>query len=297
MFAEFYLAQEYWFAATQLFLAMLGMGATLKLSDFTEIVREPKAVVLGLSIQILIVPLLAWMFIKLSGLGGGVAVGLAICAAVPGGTMSNIFTLLSRGNVPLSIVITALTALLCLLTTPLVLNFLVDTQMPENFQMPASTIASEMVFTLLVPLLLGMVVYRWQPQFAGVFSTWCIRCSLVVIALIVLGSVAAGRIDVQFYGLDNVAYVVLFVALMAVAGWGIPFVSRFARPDRIAIGTEVMVRNTNLGLLVKTLLFPFALHQHSELANLVLLTVLLYGGLMLIFGFLSVSLCRRVQGG
>ena len=125
MFAEFYVQYEYWFAAVQLVLAMLGMGATLTGRDFRDVVSEPRAVSLGTIIQIVIVPLSAYLFLRLLGIQDGVAVGLALIAAIPGGTVSNIFTFLARGNSALSISITALTTLACLVTTPLILSALI----------------------------------------------------------------------------------------------------------------------------------------------------------------------------
>ena len=156
MFAEFYVQYEYWFAAVQLVLAMLGMGATLTGKDFRDVVSEPRAVSLGTIIQIVVVPLSAYLFLRLLGIQDGVAVGLALIAAIPGGTVSNIFTFLARGNSALSISITALTTLACLVTTPLILSALIGDYLPADFAMPRLKIIREIAFTLLLPLALGM---------------------------------------------------------------------------------------------------------------------------------------------
>lgn len=103
--AQFYVQYEYWFAAMQLILAMLGMGATLTGKDFRDVVNEPRSVSLGTAIQIVLVPAMAFLFLHLLGVTGGVAVGIAMIAAVPGGTTSNIFTYFDRGNSALSICI------------------------------------------------------------------------------------------------------------------------------------------------------------------------------------------------
>jgi len=96
-----YLQYEYWFAAIQLILAMLGMGATLTIGDFKSVLSEPKAFGVGTLIQILLIPLIALLFINTTNLVGGVAVGIALIAAIPGGTTSNIFTYMAKGNIPL----------------------------------------------------------------------------------------------------------------------------------------------------------------------------------------------------
>ena len=101
---------------------MLGMGATLTGKDFRDVLLEPRAVSFGTGIQLLLVPLTAFLFIQFPGVGTGVAVGIALIAAIPGGTTSNIFTYLARGNFALSICITAVTTLACLVSTPLILK-------------------------------------------------------------------------------------------------------------------------------------------------------------------------------
>ena len=125
-----YAQYEYWLAASQLGLAMLGMGATLKVRDFATVVRSPKGIVVGTTIQIIGVPLLAALFLWGFKLDTGVAVDLALVAAIPGGTMSNVFTFLGRGHAALSIALTGVATLACLVTTPIILSLLVQQHMP-----------------------------------------------------------------------------------------------------------------------------------------------------------------------
>ena len=286
---NFYIAHEFWFAAAQLVLAMLGMGATLTINDFAEIAREPKAFSVGAALQIVAVPLVAFLFLLLLDLsplaaGVGLVVGLALCAAIPGGTVSNIFTHLAYGNVPLSIAITAVTTLACLLTTPLVLDLLIAQHMPPDFRMPIVRIAKDIFFWLLLPLALGMLYLRLWPTSAAQFSTGCIRASLFVIVLIVLGSLGAGRIDFVAFGSLNVLLVLLFVGVLTGLGLLVPRLASLQRADCTAIGIEIAVRNTNLALLIKASLFPAVVGVADPLADSVLFTILLYGGVMLLIG-------------
>ena len=85
---EFYLSNEYWFAATQLILAMFGMGATLTPKDFKDVFVEPLAVTAGTVIQLATVPLATFVFLSAFDINAGVAVGIALIAAIPGGTAS-----------------------------------------------------------------------------------------------------------------------------------------------------------------------------------------------------------------
>jgi bile acid:Na+ symporter, BASS family len=287
-----YVQYEYWFAAFQLVMAMLGMGATLTARDFRDVVREPKPVTLGLIVQIVLVPLAAFIFLRALGVHGGVAVGIALIASIPGGTTSNIFTFFARGNSALSISITGLTTIACLVTTPLILAALISDSLPADFTMPAGKIVYEIGFTLLLPLALGMLYLYLYPRAAVSVSKWCIRASLLGIVLIVIGSISAGRLNLAVFGMNNVMLVVLFTLVLTVTGWIAPRLFRLARPDSTAIEFEVIVRNINLGVLLKASLFPAAAAATSDIGDAVLFTLLLYGALQLIVAPILIALYR-----
>jgi BASS family bile acid:Na+ symporter len=287
-----YVQYEYWFAAFQLVMAMLGMGATLTARDFRDVVREPKSVTLGLIVQIVLVPLAAFVFLRALGVHGGVAVGIALIASIPGGTTSNIFTFFARGNSALSISITGLTTIACLVTTPLILAALISDSLPADFTMPTGKIVNEIGFTLLLRLALGMLYLYLYPRAAVSVSKWCIRASLLGIVLIVIGSISAGRLNLAVFGMNNVMLVVLFTLVLTVTGWIAPRLFRLARPDSTAIEFEVIVRNINLGVLLKASLFPAAAAATSDIGDAVLFTLLLYGALQLIVAPILIALYR-----
>ncbi|MDP5065120.1 MAG: bile acid:sodium symporter [Haliea sp.] len=294
--AELYLTYEYHIAAMQLILAMLGMGATLTGRDFREIVRSPKAISAGLSVQLLAVPLLALAFISWPGVSAGVAIGIALVAAIPGGTVSNIFTYLARGDIALSISITTLTTIACLVTTPLILDLLIGQNLPADFVMPRLGIVIEIGFTLLLPLLLGMAFLQYYPRNAPAFSLWCIRGSLLGVLMIVVGSLLAGRLDLAAFGVENVVLVSLFSVALAMAGWLVPRLLGMNRSKATAIELEVVVRNVNLGVLLKVSIFPASDPVLAPIGDIVLFTLLLYGGIQLLIGAGLIRL-RRGQNG
>lgn len=290
---DFYLQNEYWFAAVQLFLAMLGMGATLAPKDFHEVIAEPKAVSVGMLTQLVAVPLVAFILIYFAGLSIPLTIAIALIAAIPGGTVSNIFAHLAKGNTPLSISITAVTTIACLGTTPFILDLLVEQYLPANFVMPAQQIAIEIGIFLLIPLALGMLVFRFAHAIAEQFANWCVRLSLFVIVLIVLGSMGAGRLDLAAFGLHNILMLVLFFGLLAVVGHLVPRLLALGREDRVAIEMEVIVRNVNLGLLLNASLFPAASAELAATGNTVLLALLLFGSMQLILGVVLITINRR----
>lgn len=290
---DFYIRHEYWFAAVQLVLAMLGMGATLTPTDFIRAFADPRGFSVGMVLQVIGVPLLAYAFILMISGSPGLAVGLAICAAIPGGTLSNILTYFSRGHIALSIALTAVATVLCLVTTPIVLDLLISDYMPDNFVMPAERIATEIGLCLLLPLMIGMIYLRLLPATAPAFSQWCIRGSLFVIFLIVVGALGAGRLDLKSFGLVNIGWVAAFIAILVVTSHVLPKWLGTTRSDVIAINIEVVFRNTNLGILIKASLFPAVVGVADPIGDFALLTILLYAGLMLAIAGFMVAGYRR----
>jgi len=280
-----YLEYEFWFAAIQLILAMLGMGATLTLGDFGKVFRFPRAFVFGLLLQVAGVPVIAWLLIDWIHPAAGLAIGLALVAAIPGGTTSNIFTYFASSNVALSISLTAFATVGCLVSTPIVLILLVNEFMPVGFVMPAQQIAIDIGLCLLLPLAIGMVLRAGvftQAQ-AEVFAKWCIRGSLLVIVGIVVGSLSAGRLDIEAFGPENAWWVVVFIWLLTMASMLVPVLLRLKADDAGAINIEIVIRNVNLGVLLKASLFPAAVGVADPIGDAVLFTVLLYGALQLLF--------------
>lgn len=280
--SELFFRYEYSLAAAQLAFAMVGMGATLTVGDFGKVLRVPRGVAVGLAVQLLVIPMLAVAVSHASGLSAGLAVGLVLVAAVPGGSMSNVFTYFARGNVALSIVLTAVTTLVCLVTTPIVLRLLMGRHLPAEVDMPEGQISFEIGFFLLGPLALGMLAGAWRPAQRDAIARWGIRASVLCIVLIAAGSIAADRVDAAGHGARALLAMFAFAFVAMLAGLVASWLAGLPRPDRIAIGIETTIRNTNLGLLIKASLFPAVPGVVDPISNAVLFVVLLYG----VFAFL-----------
>jgi BASS family bile acid:Na+ symporter len=291
--ADFYINNEYWFASIQLILAMFGVGATLTASDFRDVARESKPVSIGTLVQLVLIPLSALLFISTLGLMGGIAVSIALLAAIPGGASSNFFTYFAHGNFALSICITAITTLACLFSTPIILDILIGDYMPASFVMPRVLIMREIALTLLLPLSLGMLYLYLLPKSAASLSKWSIRGSLLGIGLIVIGSGIAGRLNLDEFGVDNALTIVWLTLVFAFIGWFSGRITGLTRTDRTAIEMEVVVRNVNLGILINATLFPAAVEETATLGNTVLFALLLYGALQMLLAVGIIGLGRR----
>lgn len=279
---EFYLKYEYWLAFTQLFLAMLGMGATLQISDFVAVSKAPKAMLSGLGIQVFLVPLSAFLILISLDINPGVAIGLVIIAAIPGGTTSNIYTFFAKGHVALSIAITAITTVACLVTVPVVLKLLISEYVPPDFSLPVGRIARETLTAILIPLVLGMVIFKQLPRYTEQIAKCSIRISLMIIVVIIIGAASSGRLDWAAFGSTNALILVGFTLLLMWLGLFFPRMLGLSRGDIVAIDMEVSVRNVNLAVLIIASLFPASNPEVAELGSMALFTALAYGALMML---------------
>lgn len=289
-----YIEYEYAITFAQLVMAMFAMGATLHLRDFRAVLVLPRSFLTGLGAQLVLVPILAYVLLQMVDLDPGVAIGLAIIAAVPGGTVSNVFTYAGKGDVALSIALTAVTSLVCVVTVPFVLEWLVGSYVASTFSLPRGRIALEIVVTLLVPLAIGMGVLRRWPERAARLSRLALAITAVLIGVIVVGSATAGRLDVEAMGLDNLAVVAFFALLLAGVGIATTVGTRRPWPDVTAIAIETTVRNTNLGLLVRTSVFGAIAAAGDPVADLALFTLLAYAAISFAAAVPLIVVGRRV---
>jgi BASS family bile acid:Na+ symporter len=290
---SFYPQFEYFLAATQLILAMAGMGATLTLHQFRAILLRPYPVVVVLTLQYVLFPTAAAIVARLAGLPPGIAVGLVLINATPSGSFTNVFTFLGRGHITLSIVMTCASTAVCLFATPLALDWLTAAELPDDFHIPLDKTVYPVVLYLVLPLLAGALMARFWPHHKDGFANWMVRASLIPLAMIVVGSLASGRIDVTEYGLGipllmfAFAYVSLFLTRRIALLCGYHWV------DAFTMGIEVAVRNGNLAIALVASLFP-ATASNDPVGRGVFFAVLFYAGAMMVIGLISIAR-RRVE--
>lgn len=280
---------ESYLIPTQLALAMLGMGATLSPNDFANVARDPVGLGIGLVLQVVAVPALALGFTNVFDMSEGWAVGLILVSVVPGGAFSNLLTFLGRGNTPLSISMTVAATLGCVITVPFVLSVAAASHLPADFVFPTDRIVVEIFFYLLLPLALGMVIYRLWPASAETISRWAVRLALLLILVITVSALGSGRIRILAYGWQPPAIIFLFGLCLSV---GMPVIMRLLRrydDDTIALGIEVTVRNVGVALLLVHFFFP-----GTDANGHVLYTCLFYAGLS---GWLTLPMLLRHRWG
>ncbi|MDH4585256.1 bile acid:sodium symporter family protein [Pseudomonas sp. BN415] len=224
-------------------LIMFGMGLTLKTEDFREVARRPMRVIIGVVAQFIIMPGLAWLLCKLLQLPPEIAVGVILVGCCPGGTASNVMTWFSRGDVALSVAITAVTTLLAPLVTPALIWLLASAWLPVQF----SALFMSILQVVLLPIALGLVAQRLLGERVRVAVDVLPLVSVVSIVAIVAAVVAASQAKIAESGLLIMAVVVLHNGLGLTLGYLAGRVFGLPLAQRKTLSIEVGMQNSGLG--------------------------------------------------
>lgn len=231
---------------------MFSLGLTLLVDDFRRVIARPKAMLLGLIGQMLLVPALALAVTIALQLPAEMAVGLMILAACPGGVSSGLLTHLARGDTALSISLTAVTSVAAVLTVPLIVDFSMQHFMQTAVQVdfPLLKMVRGVFLLTTVPVLLGMAIKAWRPVLALRLERPAGRLATLLFVLIVLATFASQR-QILVDNLQNVGPAALLLNVLVIAaGFSIAALGGLARRDRIAIATECGLQNAGLGIFI-----------------------------------------------
>jgi BASS family bile acid:Na+ symporter len=232
-------------------LIMFGMGLSLTKQDFLELGKEPKTVVVGLFGQLLLLPILAYAVAILFGLSQHLAIGIMILAACPGGTSSNIISHLARANLALSVSLTAITTLVCVLTTPLIIQFAInqfDTNTAKSFSLLSTTLG--LIFITLLPVLLGIFLRHKYPTQAINSEAFFRRLATGFLLFMIIAITYQER-DSILESFSHVLLPAISLNLVAIAtGLLLGFVFKLVKRDCVTLGIEVGVQNSAMAILI-----------------------------------------------
>jgi len=275
---ESYPHYHYFVASAQLVLAMFGMGAVMRFRDFVEIVRDPKPFFAGFLFQLIGIPLIAAALVHLVDLPSPIAVGFIMLAAMPSGSMANVYTFIGRGNAALSVSLTGILTLVALVTAPLILRLLAADYLPPEIPMPTGMIVREICVFLLLPLGIGMAVGRSIPKHAPRISKVAVRGSLVGLAIVIIGSLGSGHLEIFSYGYKIPLLIFAFCAVIQGLGFRLSLhLFKFSWRDATAISIVSGMRNINLALMITASVFRME-GPAADFGLGVLFVLLLYGG-------------------
>ena len=171
-----------------IFIIMMGMGLSLVVNDFKRVVKYPKAVSIGLINQLIFLPIIGFSLAHFMALEPEYAVGVMLLVLCPGGTTSNIFTHLAKGDVALSITMTAVASVITVFTIPIILNFSLSHFVGQGneFQLPIiPTVISLMKLTL-VPITIGMIIKKFAPKFADSAQVHASKFGILFLTLLII---------------------------------------------------------------------------------------------------------------
>lgn len=222
---------------------MFGMGMTLKLDDFKLILQHPKGVIIGIVSQFVVMPLLAFALAKIFNLPPEIAVGVILVGCCPGGTSSNVMTLLAKGNTALSVTITSCTTLLAPFVTPALIYLLASEWLPVSFM----AMFMSVIKVVLIPIVLGIVAqFLFRPiveKSIDILPT----VSVIAIVMIVAAVVSGSRDKILETGLIIFAIVILHNGLGYLIGFLVAKLFKLQYDDQKAISIEVGMQNSGLG--------------------------------------------------
>lgn len=235
-----------------LFFIMLGMGMSLVLEDFKRIVAQPKAAVVGLSAQMLLLPLLSLFVITIFDMDPLLAVGLMILSFCPGGTTSNMMTFLVKGDVALSISLTAVVSLIAPFTIPLLANISMTHILGEGseFVLPVQKTVLTLLAITVLPVGLGMLLRKWKPAFCDKMENTVKILSVAFLFLIIAG-IIKNNLDNMLSYLQQVGLATLTLNILAMfVGLGLALLLKLSRAQSVTISYEVGMQNGTTAMLV-----------------------------------------------
>jgi BASS family bile acid:Na+ symporter len=232
-------------------IIMLGLGLSLTVADFTRVIAFPRAVLVGLVCQMVLLPTVCFLLVKLSGLAPELAVGLMLLAASPGGATANLFSHLARGDVALNITLTAVNSVLTVVTLPLLVNFSLEHFLGEGRILPLQFAKVTQIFLVVLgPVALGMLLKRKWPPLSERLEKPVKLLSALFLVLVVAATLYKERamIGPSFRQVGGAA--LAFNVTSMLLGYFLPRLLRLGRQQAIAIGMEIGIHNGTLAIAI-----------------------------------------------
>ncbi len=256
-----------------LFLIMMGMGLSLVVNDFKRVVKFPKAVSVGLANQLIMLPLIGFALANIMPLRPEYAVGVMLLVLCPGGTTSNLFTYLAKGDVALSVTMTAIASVITVFTIPIVLSYSLVHFMGagSEFQLPIiKTMVSLVVITIL-PISIGMLIKRYAPKVAESSQVLVSRFGVTFLAfLVVFLSYVQRDIIVDAFVNTGPVSLILNVVTMALGYFSSKLLG-LNLAQRTSITMEVGLQNSTLSIFMAlTLLSNYDMSMTPAIYTLIM---------------------------
>lgn len=239
------------FLPIALAIVMFGLGLSLTVADFTRVVRYPKATIVALGCQILILPAICLGLVLLFDLEPTLAVGMMLLAASPGGTTANLFSHLARGDVALNITLTAINSVLAVITLPIVVNLSLSGFLSGDEAIGLQPAKMLQVFAIvLVPVAIGMVVRNKAEAFTERMRGPVKIASIGVLVAVIVVAVYQERDNVLGYVRDVGLVALLLCVASLTIGYFVPRAFHIEQRQAKASAFEIGVHNSTLAITI-----------------------------------------------
>jgi BASS family bile acid:Na+ symporter len=235
---------------------MFGMGLSLTIADFKRVVLYPKAIIVGLFNQLIILPAIGFALIWLFPVKPDIAIGLIILAACPGGPTSNLITHLAKGDTALSVSLTAISSTITVFTIPFIVNLgLLMVQGKETaFQLDVLQTIGQVFIIVIIPVSLGMLIKARKSAFAERMDRPVRIASGVVFTLVIVGILIKEKANIiPYFEQAGVLALSLNVLTMAI-GFLTAALFKLNRRQEISISIETGIQNGTLAISIATVL-------------------------------------------
>ena len=236
---------------------MFALGLGLTGGDFLRVVKQPRDFFVGAFSQIILLPVIAFILVKIWPIAPELAIGVMIIAAAPGGVTSNLLTFFARGDVALSISLTAIISLLCVITIPFIVltsvGLLSDTNINQDISL--ISMSRDMFLIVTVPVVLGMLFRKFLSRISLKFEPIARKVSIILFVLVLLGAIAAeGKNIISYFAQAGLITLVLNITMMIVAYYlAQTFASGIKQKKCITI--ECGLQNGTLAIFVAVSIF------------------------------------------
>jgi BASS family bile acid:Na+ symporter len=228
---------------------MLGLGLHLRVADFQRIVREPRAMLIGLGCQVLLLPALCFALVRAFGMPPELAVGMMLLAASPGGTTANLYSHLFKGDVALNISLTAINSVLAIVAIPLIVNFALESFMGQQQYVPLQFRKTlEVIVLILTPVALGMLINARFPSVSRKMDKPVKIASALILALLIAAILLRERANLLPYFQQAGLPALIFNLSSMFIGYYVGRLTRLGEGQSRAIAFEVGIHNGTLAI-------------------------------------------------
>jgi BASS family bile acid:Na+ symporter len=270
--------------AISLIIIMLGMGLSLVVDDFKRILSYPKAMFVGLTNQLVLLPLIGFAIASLFPIRPEIAVGIMLLAACPGGPTSNLISHLAKADLALSVSLTAVSSVITIFTIPFIVNFALNHFLSQKeiitLDIPQTII--QIFVIIVIPISIGMLIRHRKPEFALRMEKPVRQASTLVFILVFVGIILKERAHMKEYLVDAGLVAILLNLATMLVGFFSARLFRIKAKRALSIAIESGIQNGTLAISIAVALLGNT--EYAIAAAVYSIFMFISGGVAIYFG-------------